>query len=74
MKTLRSTGRMDSPTKELLNRARKIWSGIISEGEKMKLDKYLSKNKNWLRTFYFCPGENDVLEQRLNLSIHLASN
>ena len=49
MKTLRSTGRLDSPTKELLNRARKIWSGIISEGGKDEARQVSVKKQKSLR-------------------------
>ena len=63
MKTLRSTGRLDSPTKELLNRARKIWSGIISEGGKDEARQVsVKKTKIASKDFYFCPGENDIFK------------
>ena len=64
MKTLRSTGRMDSPTRDLLNRARRIWSGIISEGERDKIRQVNTKKPKLAKDIFFCTEENDVLEQR----------
>ena len=54
---------MDSPTKELLNRARKIWSGIISEGGRDEARQVCVKQtKVDSKDFYFCPGDNDILK------------